>query len=221
MRRTHDSPFSKRDSMFDLRPQAQAHRAGHPVPDDGPVRLLRRRLLLPRRRHRGRRGDRRQRQDHAGGIRPRRCATSSERCAADDGPQLRSGDVRQPRSALRGPRQGSSTSSLLANKARDEHFRVSDAQLQRVHRGHSRVPGRRQVLAGPLRADAGSRAEHEPRSTFEQKLRQDMHAGAVQEPIAAANIVARPSAREVPGPARAAARGRRRRRSMPSRSSRT
>ena len=42
-------------------------------------------------------------------------------------------------------------------------------------------------------------AEHEPRSMFEQRLRQDMLLAAVQEPIAAANIVARPSAEKYLG----------------------
>jgi peptidyl-prolyl cis-trans isomerase D len=80
---------------------------------------------------------------------------------------------------------------LLADKARQERFRVSNAQL-------------RDMISGiPAFQDEGkfSNDRYEQyllgqgtnRLQFEDKVRQDMVSAAVQEPIAAANIVARPS----------------------------
>ena len=81
---------------------------------------------------------------------------------------------------------------LLANKARDEKFRVSDSQLQQF------------ILAAPLFQENGqfSRdrynmwlvSQNMNPPFFEQKLRADLMTGAVQEPVAASNIVARASA---------------------------
>jgi peptidyl-prolyl cis-trans isomerase D len=80
---------------------------------------------------------------------------------------------------------------LLAGKARDERFRVSDAQLRDT------------IASIPAFQDGGkfSNERYEMfligqstnRIAFEEKVRGDMLAAAVQEPIAAANIVARPS----------------------------
>jgi peptidyl-prolyl cis-trans isomerase D len=81
---------------------------------------------------------------------------------------------------------------LLANKARDEKFRVSDAQLQQF------------IMTVPMFQDDGKFSADRYRMWlvsqnmnppyFEQRLRQDMITGAVQEPIATSNIVARASA---------------------------
>jgi peptidyl-prolyl cis-trans isomerase D len=80
---------------------------------------------------------------------------------------------------------------LLASKAKDERFRVSDAQLRDT------------IASIPAFQDGGkfSNERYEMfligqstnRVAFEEKVRGDMLAAAVQEPIAAANIVARPS----------------------------
>ena len=81
---------------------------------------------------------------------------------------------------------------LLAKKAREEQFRVSDAELVQF------------ISSVPVFMDEGkfssdrykmylSAQNMTPRS-FEAKLREDLLTGAVQQPIAAANIVARPSA---------------------------
>lgn len=80
---------------------------------------------------------------------------------------------------------------LLTAKARDEKFRVSDAQLQQF------------IAAIPAFQDDGKFSPDRYRqmltsqnltpAMFEQRLRQDLLIGAVQEPVASANIVARPS----------------------------
>jgi len=80
---------------------------------------------------------------------------------------------------------------LLAGKARDERFRVSDVQLRET------------IASIPTFQDdgkfSGQRYEmfligqNTNRVAFEEKVRQDMMAAAIQEPVAAANIVARPS----------------------------
>jgi peptidyl-prolyl cis-trans isomerase D len=80
---------------------------------------------------------------------------------------------------------------LLTGKARAENFRVSDAQLQQF------------IASIPAFQDGGKFSPDQYRQllaaqnlsplAFEQKLRQDLLVGAVQEPIAAANIVARSS----------------------------
>jgi peptidyl-prolyl cis-trans isomerase D len=80
---------------------------------------------------------------------------------------------------------------LLSGKARDERFRVSDAQLRET------------ISSIPAFQDGGKFSgeryemfligQNTNRIAFEEKVRQDMMAAAIQEPIAAANIVARPS----------------------------
>jgi peptidyl-prolyl cis-trans isomerase D len=80
---------------------------------------------------------------------------------------------------------------LLTGKARDEKFRVSDAQLRDV------------ITSIPAFQDGGKfssdryelylAGQSTNRLAFEDKLRRDMLAAAVQEPIAAANVVARSS----------------------------
>ena len=80
---------------------------------------------------------------------------------------------------------------LLAGKAKDERFRISDAQLRET------------IASIPAFQDGGKFSgdryemfligQNTNRIAFEEKVRRDMMAAAVQEPIAAANIVARPS----------------------------
>ena len=81
---------------------------------------------------------------------------------------------------------------LLAKKARDEQFRVSDAELVQF------------IGSVPVFMDEGKfssdrykmylSAQNMTPRLFEAKLREDLLTGAVQQPIASANIVARPSA---------------------------
>ena len=80
---------------------------------------------------------------------------------------------------------------LLAGKARDEKFRVSDEQLRET------------IASVPAFQDGGKFSgdryemfligQNTNRLAFEDKVRRDLMAAAVQEPIAAANVVARPS----------------------------
>ena len=80
---------------------------------------------------------------------------------------------------------------LLAGKARDERFRVSDAQLRETI---SSVPAFQEN--GKFSGDRYEQfliGQGTNRIAFEEKLRQDVMVAAVQEPIAAANMVARPS----------------------------
>jgi peptidyl-prolyl cis-trans isomerase D len=80
---------------------------------------------------------------------------------------------------------------LIAGKAKAERFRVSDSQLQEAissipafqEDGKFSQDRYRQLLAG----------QNMSPPMFEQRMRQDMLQAAVQEPIGAANIVARPS----------------------------
>jgi peptidyl-prolyl cis-trans isomerase D len=81
---------------------------------------------------------------------------------------------------------------LLTSKARAEKFRVSDSQLQQFiaaipafqEEGKFSPDRYRQLLA----------SQNMSPPMFEQRMRQDLIVGAVQEPVASANIVARPSA---------------------------
>ncbi len=81
---------------------------------------------------------------------------------------------------------------LLTGKARAERFRVSDEQLQQFigaipafqDEGKFSPDRYRQLLA----------SQNLSPPLFEQRIRQDLIVGAVQEPIASANIVARPAA---------------------------
>ncbi|MFO1412848.1 MAG: SurA N-terminal domain-containing protein [Burkholderiales bacterium] len=80
---------------------------------------------------------------------------------------------------------------LLTNKARDERFRVTDAQLQQFIAsipafqadGKFSVDQYRQVL----------QTQNMTPPMFERRLRQDLLVGAVQEPVSGAAIVAKPS----------------------------
>ncbi len=86
---------------------------------------------------------------------------------------------------------------LLANKAREQRFRISDEQLRET------------ISSIPAFQDGGkfSNERYEQfllsqgtnRITFEEKVRQDMLNATVQEPVAAANIVARPSSEKFLG----------------------
>jgi len=86
---------------------------------------------------------------------------------------------------------------LVSNKARDEKFRVSDAQLQQFIASVPtfQVDGRfdndryRMFLA----------AQNMPAPYFEQRVRQDLVTGAVQDAITQGNIVARSSAERFVG----------------------
>jgi peptidyl-prolyl cis-trans isomerase D len=80
---------------------------------------------------------------------------------------------------------------LLAAKARDQRFRVSDVQLREMI---SSIPAFQD--GGKFSGDRYEMflvGQNMNRIAFEEKLRQDMMVAAVQEPIATANIVARPS----------------------------
>ena len=80
---------------------------------------------------------------------------------------------------------------LLTGKAKDEKFRISDAQLRET------------IASIPAFQDGGKFSgdryemfligQNTNRIAFEEKIRRDLMSAAVQEPIAAANIVARPS----------------------------
>ena len=142
------------------------------------------------------------------------------RAAGADAPaarrQLRSGDVRQPRSALRARSTSSSTSSCSSKRARADRFRVTDAQLQQFI---ARLPPFQEdgkFSADRYKHGAGG-AEHDAADVRAARARELMLA-PLQEPIVSGNIVARASARALPVAARAAARSRRRARSTPSRS---
>lgn len=81
---------------------------------------------------------------------------------------------------------------LLGNKARDQRFRVSDAQLADFI---SQVPAFQEggkFSSDRYRMFLSSQNMNPP--FFEQRLRGDLITGAVQEPIASANIVAQQSA---------------------------
>jgi len=80
---------------------------------------------------------------------------------------------------------------LLAGKAADEKFRVTDAQLQQVIAG---IPAfQEDGRFSPDRYRQLLTSQNMTPPYFEQKLRQDLIIGAVQEPVGSANIVARPS----------------------------
>ena len=80
---------------------------------------------------------------------------------------------------------------LLIGKARDEKFRVSDAQLRDVI---ASIPAFQDGgKFSPERYELYLAGQSTNRLAFEDKVRRDMLAAAVQEPIAAANVVARPS----------------------------
>jgi peptidyl-prolyl cis-trans isomerase D len=80
---------------------------------------------------------------------------------------------------------------LLAGKAKDEHFRVSDAQLRETI---SSIPAFQDSgKFSPERYELFLIGQNTNRIAFEEKVRRDMMSAAVQEPIASANIVARPS----------------------------
>ena len=110
------------------RPQAQAHRAVHPRADQ---------CRSPSSASTTTSGGRRLtgvakvggEQDHAGRIRRRRCATSRSGCAGRWARNFDPAMFDNPGGALRAARAAASTSGCCANEARDQHFRVSDAQL--------------------------------------------------------------------------------------------
>src|SRR5258708_12143715 len=80
---------------------------------------------------------------------------------------------------------------LLAGKAKDEHFRVPDAQLRETI---SSIPAFQDSgKFSPERYEMFLIGQNTNRIAFEEKVRRDMMSAAVQEPIASANIVARPS----------------------------
>ena len=81
---------------------------------------------------------------------------------------------------------------LIANKAREENFRVSDPQLQQFIMTVPTFQEDGKFSADRYRMWLASQNMNPP--YFEQRLRQDLTTGAVQEPIASSNIVARSSA---------------------------
>lgn len=81
---------------------------------------------------------------------------------------------------------------LLMSKARAEKFRVSDAQLQQFI---GAIPAfQEEGKFSPERYRQLLTSQNMSAPMFEQRMRQDLIVGAVQEPVASANIVARPSA---------------------------
>ncbi|MEO8344694.1 MAG: SurA N-terminal domain-containing protein [Betaproteobacteria bacterium] len=86
---------------------------------------------------------------------------------------------------------------LLANKARDERFRISDAQLRETI---SSIPAFQDD--GKFSNDRYEQyllAQGSNRVAFEEKVRQDMLSATVQEPVASANFVARASSEKFLG----------------------
>ncbi len=80
---------------------------------------------------------------------------------------------------------------LLSTKARDERFRVSDEQLREVI---GAIPAFQEAgKFSSTRYELVLSQQNTNRVEFEEKVRQDMLTAAVQEPVSAANIVARPS----------------------------
>ena len=79
---------------------------------------------------------------------------------------------------------------LMTGKARDEKFRVSDAQLQQFI---AAIPAFQDEGSSRPSAIGSSSLQNMSPPMFEQRMRQVLLVGAVQEPIASANIVARPS----------------------------
>ena len=116
------------------RPQAQAHRAGHPGADHAAVRVLRRRLLLSPGRHRPRRSR------PSAATRSRRrnstrcCASSRNGCARRSAATSIRRCSTRPRCATRWS-TSSSTSGCSRSRARADRFRVSDTQLQQFIAG--------------------------------------------------------------------------------------
>ena len=80
---------------------------------------------------------------------------------------------------------------LLTGKARAENFRVSDAQLQQFIAAIPAFQADGKFSPDQYRQMLTSQNLTPP--LFEQRLRQDLLIGAVQEPVASANIVARAS----------------------------
>ena len=86
---------------------------------------------------------------------------------------------------------------LLVAKARDQRFRVTDAQLRETLSG---IPAFQ--VDGKFSNDLYDQfllGQGTNRVVFEEKVRQDILSATVQEPILAANIVARPSAEKFLG----------------------
>ena len=78
---------------------------------------------------------------------------------------------------------------LMTRKAADQKFRVSDAQLQQFI---AAIPAiQEDGKFSPERYRQWLAAQNMTPPQFEQRLRQDLLLGSVQEPIASANIVAR------------------------------
>lgn len=80
---------------------------------------------------------------------------------------------------------------LLAGKARDENFRVSDAQLAEFIASIPAFQEDGKFSHDKYRQLLSTQGMNPP--MFEQRLRQDLLLGAVQEPLVSANIVGRAS----------------------------
>jgi peptidyl-prolyl cis-trans isomerase D len=81
---------------------------------------------------------------------------------------------------------------VLAAKARREHFNVSDAQLQQFIAAIP--PFQENGRFSPEKYQQLLATQNMTPLMFENRVRQDLTLAPVQEPVAAANIVARPSA---------------------------
>ncbi len=82
---------------------------------------------------------------------------------------------------------------LLEREARDDHFRITDQQLQQFIA--ALPPFQVDGKFSPDRYKLVLSAQQMSPEVFEQKLRNDLTLAPLQEPIAAANIVAEPAAR--------------------------
>ena len=146
------SAFGSPGTMYDFRQQAQAALAVHPGADHAAVRVLRRRLLLPRRLAARRRSRRSAPTRSRSRNSTRRCASSRNGCGSSSAGATTRRCSTTPKCATRSSDQ-LVNQRLLENQARVGHFRVT-TRSSRVHRATAAVPGGRQVLAGPLQAGA-------------------------------------------------------------------
>ena len=212
----HDGP---RAAMFDLVHKHKHVAQGMSRADHAAVRILRRRLL--RSRNDLGAGDRSRRvggdKITQAGIRRRCSATSRSGCGRSLGAQLRPGDVRKSRSALRDCSTSSINQRLLDDQARARPASASaTTQFRQFISGTAAVPGRRQVLARAVPAGAvGAESADVARLMFEQRRAAGAARRRCRSRSSERSIVARrhPCERYLCA-ARAEARGRRRCRSL-------
>ena len=189
------------------RPQAQAHRAGHPRADHAAVRVLRRRLLLPRRAACrsvatvG--GDK----ITAAGIRRRCCASSSSGCARRSAAISTRRCSKRPKCATRCSTSSSTSGCSSSGRARTGSASAtrscssSSPDCRRSRRTASSRPDKyRQVLA----------AQNMSPLMFEQRVRGELVLSPLQDPIVERQHRRADVGAALSRAARAEARGRRR-----------